>query len=54
MCPVVDNPSETAGQLKPAQAPPAKQIGETCEPKRPSVYDHPYPLGVYDDMAACG
>jgi len=54
MCPVVDNPSETAGRLKPAQAPPAKQIGETCEPKRPSVYDHPYPLGVYDDMATCG
>jgi hypothetical protein len=49
MCP---NPSETAEQLKPAQAAPAKQVADKCEPKGPSVYDHP--LGAYDDMATCG
>jgi hypothetical protein len=54
MCPVVDNPSETAERLKPPQAAPAKQVADKCEPKRPGVYDHPRPLGVYDDMATCG
>src|ERR1700722_6702171 len=54
MCPVVDNPSEAAGRLMPAQASPAKQVVDESETRRPSVYDHPQPLGAYDDMATCG
>jgi hypothetical protein len=54
MCPVVDNSSETAQRLKPVQAVPAKQVADKCEAKLPSVYDHPQPLHVYDDMATCG
>jgi hypothetical protein len=54
MRPVADKPSETAGWLKPVQAVPEKQVADKSEPKRPSVYDHPQPLGVYDDMATCG
>jgi hypothetical protein len=54
MCPVVDNSPETAPQLKPAQAVPAKQVADEHEPKLPRVYDHPQPVSVYDDMATCG
>lgn len=54
MCPVVDNSSETTRQLEPVQAAPASQVADKREPKLPSVYDHPKPLGAYDDMATCG
>ena len=54
MCPVVDNSLETAPQLKPVQAVPAKHVADEDELKLPRVYDHPQPASVYDDMATCG
>jgi hypothetical protein len=54
MYPVVDNSSDATRPSKPGQTAPEKQLNEKREPKLPSIYDHPEPLSIYDDMATCG
>lgn len=54
MYPVVENSSETTRPSKAAQTVPEKQFNDEREPKPTSVYDHPKPLGIFDDMATCG